>query len=247
MNKRENKIFDMWDHKPLSSRKNMEKRCIKDIYGRSTYYAMTNKIRLALYNRKSGAQSTTYYGRIKNVYRIVKPNEFKMPRTRKGLEKLKEQGIIEYVPPLSEKRISESYSSSGGLFEWERIRYYEVEAPVLIETIFVYEGKWDYSYELVNDNVNEEITLVYDRPFALVIKEAEVIDNRSGIPIEELQKLNCRRIGTTIDNLYGDDFDEYELENGCKATLFYRRTLTSDVGYRINYTKLLRIYPPPQK
>ncbi|MEM0489188.1 MAG: hypothetical protein QW707_08345 [Candidatus Bathyarchaeia archaeon] len=202
------------------------------------------KIRLALYVRKSGAQSVTYYGRLKNVYKILKPEEFQLPKTKEDLRKLEEKGVIEFVSPIDEKRIYESYSSTGGLFEYEKIRYYEVEPPVLVESIYIYEAKRDYSYELVDSDINEEITLIYDKPFAYIIEEAEVIDNRSGIPLEELRKLNCRRIGTTIDNLHGDDFDEFELENGCKATLFYRRTLSADVGYRFDYTKLLRIYPP---
>ena len=202
------------------------------------------KIRLALYVRKSGAQSVTYYGRLKNVYKILKPEEFQLPKTKEDLRKLEEKGVIEFVSPMDEKRIYESYSSTGGFFEYEKIRYYEVEPPVLVESIYIYEAKRDYSYELVDSDVNEEPKPEYDRSFADVIAEAEVIDNRSGIPIEELKKLRCRFIGANRDNLYGDDFDSFELENGCKATLFYRRTLSADVGYRFDYTKLLRIYPP---
>ncbi|MEM1908214.1 MAG: hypothetical protein QXT79_02455 [Thermofilaceae archaeon] len=202
------------------------------------------KIRLALYVRKSGAQGCTYYGTLKYVYRILKPELFKLPKTKEELEELKERGIIEIVMPKDEKRMYESYSNFGGFFEWERIKYYEVEAPVLLECISIYEGKRNYTYKLVSNDINEEPKPEYDRSFADVIAEAEVIDNRTPFSIEELKKLRCRFIGANRDNLYGDDFDSFELENGCKATLFYRRTLSADVGYRFDYTKLLRIYPP---
>ena len=201
-------------------------------------------IRLALYNRKSGAQGTTYYGTLKYVYRILKPELFKLPKTKEELKELERQGIIEIIMPKDEKRIYESYSSTGGFFEYEKMKYYEVEAPVLIEYISIYEGKRNYTYKLVSNDINEEPKPEYNKSFADIIAEAEKIDNRSGIPIEELKKLRCRFIGANRDNLHGDDFDSYELENGCKATLFYRRTLSADVGYRFDYTKLLRIYPP---
>lgn len=202
------------------------------------------KIRLALYNRASGAQSVTYYGTLKYVYRIKDPDHFKLPRNRRERIELENKGIIEVIVPQHEKIIFSSSSALGGFFEYEKIRYYEVEPPVLLERVSIYEAKRSYAYELVYNDINEERTLIYNKPFAYIIEEAEVIDNRSGIPLEELKKLYCRFAGATRDNLHGDDFDEYELENGCRATLFYRRTLTADVGYRFDYTKLLRIYPP---
>ena len=201
-------------------------------------------IRLALYNRESGAQGCTYYGTLKYVYRIVKPGLFKLPKTKEDLRKLEKSGIIEFIKPQHEKYIYSSSSSFGGMFEYERIKYYEVEAPVLIEYISIYEGKRNYTYKLVSNDINEEPKPEYNKSFADVIAEAEVIDNRSGIPLEELKKLRCRFIGANRDNLHGDDFDSFELENGCTATLYYRRTLSADIGYRFDYTKLLRIYPP---
>ncbi|MEM4454289.1 MAG: hypothetical protein QXT28_06250 [Thermofilaceae archaeon] len=204
-------------------------------------------IKLALYNRASGAQGCTYYGTQKYVYAINDLKEFKLPRNEKEFKALKERGIISLVQPTRTKTLFSSSSASGGIFEDECIEYYEVEAPVLLKIADIYEGKWSYSYELISEDINEERKPEYDRPFASVVEEAEVIDNRSGIPIEELKKLNCRFIGATRDTLHGDDFDEFELENGCTATLFYRRTMSADVGYRFDYTKLLRIYPPPRK
>ncbi|MEM5854252.1 MAG: hypothetical protein QW228_07850 [Candidatus Aenigmatarchaeota archaeon] len=202
------------------------------------------KIKLALYVRKSGAQGCTYYGTLKYVYRIVNWKKFRVPKRKEDLRKLEENGIVEYIKPQSEKILYSSSSSFGGMFEYEKMEYYEVEAPVLLETVSIYEGKRNYSFRLVNCDIDEEPKPKYDKLFADVIAEAEKIDNRSGIPIEELKKLRCRFIGANRDNLHGDDFDSYELENGCKATLFYRRTLSADIGYRFDYTKLLRIYPP---
>lgn len=201
-------------------------------------------IRLALYNRESGAQGCTYYGTLKYVYRIANGKKFRVPKRKEDLRKLEENGIVEYIKPQSEKILYSSSSSFGGVFKYEKIKYYEVEAPVLVEYIFIREGRWDYAYELINSDINEEPKPKYDKLFADVITEAEVIDNRSGIPLEELKKLRCRFIGANRDNLHGDDFDSFELENGCTATLYYRRTLSADVGYRFDYTKLLRIYPP---
>lgn len=201
------------------------------------------KIKLALYTRTKGAQGCTYYGVIKRVYRIVKPEAFKVPRNERQLKALEREGIVEFVRHQKERYITYSSSSFGGMFNHEKIEYYEVEAPVLIEVISIHDGKWSHYYRLVDEDINEEPEPEYDGMFADIIKEAEEIDNRTKYPLEELAKLRYRRIGVNRDNLHGDDFDSFELENGCRATLFYRRTMSADIGYRMDYTKLLRIYP----
>ncbi|MEM4019756.1 MAG: hypothetical protein QXG57_05975 [Thermofilaceae archaeon] len=206
--------------------------------------AQKKRIKLALYNRESGAQGCTYHGTLKNVYRIVKPEAFKVPKNERQLEALEKRGIVKFLPPEEKKYLYSSSSASGGIFRYEYVNYYEVEAPVLVEVISVCDGKWNQYYKVVSEDVNEEPEPEYNIPFSSVIAEAEKVDNCSGIPIEELAKLRCRRVGANRDNLHGDDYDSYELENGCRATLFYRRTLSADVGYRMDYTKLLRIYPP---
>lgn len=207
------------------------------------------EIELHYEHYRSGAQGSNYYLTQYKVFEISKESleaflyycfrnfTFKIPKWLTL--------ICKEVEPIKTYGYDGYHQNFGGIFKTKYYKLYKVLSPALIElhthhlngSTIREKTKRYFKYES-----NTPFEIKYNINFSEILSEAEEIVNETGISLDELRKLKARSSYECVESLYGDNYESFELENGLRAVMYYRRAEPAEKGYKQNYTKLLKIY-----